>query len=58
MSQITLELPQKVARKFLHKTKISYQEIIEDYENSFEYESVNMRIGDFKKFLISEIKHD
>lgn len=58
MTQMQVELPQKVAKKFSNKTVISYKEIIDNYEDSFEYESVNMKAGDFKKFLISELLHD
>lgn len=58
MTQVQVELPQRVAKKFSHKSVISYKDIIENYEDSFEYESVNMEAGDFKKFLISELLHD
>jgi len=58
MTQIQVELPQKIAKKFSHRSVISYKEIIDNYEDSFEYELVNMKAWDFKKFLISELLHD
>jgi hypothetical protein len=43
MTQIQVELPQKIAKKFSHRSVISYKEIIDNYEDSFEYELVNMK---------------
>lgn len=58
MTQIQVDIPQKIADKFSHQRNISYSDIIEDYENSFEYENIDMKAKDFKDFLIWELSHD
>lgn len=58
MTQIQVEIPKSIAKQFSHQSVVSYKEIIENYENSFEYESVNMKAKDFKDFLLSELSHD
>jgi len=52
-----VQIPEAIYKKLAHKRNISYEDIIEVYESSFEYESVNMEAGDFKKMLISELKN-
>lgn len=58
MTQIQVDIPQKIADKFSNQSNISYSDIIEDYEKSFEYENIDMKAKNFKDFLIWELSHD
>lgn len=51
MTQIQVEIPQKIAKQFSSQSTVSYKEIIENYENSFEYDRVGMEASEFKRFL-------
>ena len=55
MTQVQVEIPQKIAKNFSHKSVVSFEDIIDAYENTFEYEKVDMKASQFKDFLKKEI---
>lgn len=58
MTISNVQIPDEIYKKLAHKKNISYEDIIECYEDTFEYEKVWMEAWDFKNFLISELSHD
>ena len=58
MSYITVEAPEHIAKKFKWQKIVSYKQILEEYEQWFEYEKVNMEAWEFHDFLAKELQYD
>ena len=56
MGVIDVEVPTDIEKQLSSLKKVSYNDIIEHYENSFEYEKINMEAGDFYNTLKSELQ--
>ncbi len=58
MVLVDLKIKKDIYTKhFSDKVVLTYEDIIENYENSFEYEKIWMKAKDFKQYLINELSH-
>ncbi len=57
MAIASIEMPEKIYQRIGSTWKVRYQDIIADYENSFEYEQVWEKASSFKKQLISDLSN-
>ena len=57
MTVSDVQIPEAIYKQLSHKKNISYEDIIEVYENSFEFEPVNMKAGDLVDVLKKELQH-